>query len=393
MFDHSVVSQLIEFIRGLDLSWIINHIPLPHVGVGGGVEAKEKVDLIQTLEFAGIFVLGTGAVFGLGLAFAAKKFAVKRDPRIDQVRDHLAGAHCGACGYAGCEQYAEAVVENPDVPPNLCTPGGEKSAKMVALITGKQAVATEPKFSRIMCQGDWTKSVKKFKYEGVQDCRAAVLAGGGDKSCIYGCLGYGTCERVCPFDAIHMNENHLPVVDVGKCTGCRKCEAACPKKVIEVLPGGKAVLVACHSKDRGADTRKKCQVGCIACGACVKVCPFDAPYIENNVSRINLDKCRVCGLCVRKCPTKAIVDHMPTRPKAFIIEEKCIGCNACMKICPVNAAYGELKKVHTIDQSKCIGCGLCTARCPKQAIDGTFNAKAVFEAAEKKKKAKEKAAA
>ncbi len=393
MFDHTILSQLIEFLKGLDLAGIINHIPLPHVGVGGGVEAKEKVDLIQTLEFTAIFVLGVGAVFGFGLAFAAKKFAVKRDPRIDQVREHLAGAHCGACGYPGCEQYAEAVVQNPDVPPNLCTPGGEKSAKMVALITGKQAVVTEPKFSRIMCQGDWTKSVKRFKYEGVQDCRAAVLAGGGDKACMYGCLGYGTCEKVCPFDAIHMNENHLPVVDVGKCTGCRKCEIACPKKVIEVLPGSKAVLVACHSKDRGADTRKNCQIGCIACGACVKVCPFDAPSIENNVSRIDLDRCRVCGLCVRKCPTKAIVDLMPTRPKAFIIEEKCIGCNACMKICPVNAAYGELKKVHTIDQSKCIGCGLCTARCPKQAIDGTFNAKAVFEAAERKKKAREKAAA
>ncbi len=375
--------ELVEIINSL-LS-IINHFPLPQAGVGGGIEAKESVDFVQTITFTFVFVFGVGAVFGLGLAFAAKRFSVKRDPRIDQVREYLAGAHCGACGFAGCEQYAEAVVTKPEVAPNLCTPGGERTARIVALITGKEPVAAEPKFSRIMCQGDWSKSLKRFKYEGVHDCRAAVLAGGGDKACVYGCLGYGTCAKVCPFDAIHMNENNLPVVDVSKCTGCRKCEMACPKKVIEVLPGSKAVVVACHSKDRGPETRKKCQIGCIACGACVKVCPFEAVTLEDNLSRINLDKCRVCGLCVRKCPTKAIVDHMPTRPKAFVVEDRCIGCNICMKVCPVNAAYGEMKKPHTIDPDRCIGCGICTAKCPTQAIDGTFNAKEVFEAAAKKK--------
>ncbi|MGE5893395.1 MAG: 4Fe-4S binding protein, partial [bacterium] len=261
--------------------------------------------------------------------------------------------------------------------------------EMVAFITGKKAVAREPIFARIMCQGGWTKSAKRFKYEGVQDCRAAVLAGGGDKSCIYGCLGYGTCMRVCPFGAITMNDDHLPVVDMAKCTGCRKCEQACPKKVIEVLPGSKAVIVACHSRDKGGDTRKNCSIGCIACGMCEKVCPFDAPKVENNLSRINLDKCRVCGLCVPKCPTKAIVDFIPSRSKAFIRPEICIGCNTCMKVCPVNAAAGELKKKHAIDQSKCIGCGICTARCPVQAIDGTFNAPEVFRKAAEKKAAKQ----
>jgi Na+-translocating ferredoxin:NAD+ oxidoreductase RNF subunit RnfB len=386
MYDYNIITEIIKTILNIDFLSIINHIPIPYTGVGGGIDAKEHVDLLATLKFTFIFVLGVGALFGLGLAFAAKRFSVKMDPRIEQVREVLAGANCGACGYGGCQQYAEAVVTDADVAANLCTPGGDRTTEMVAMITGKKAEAAEPVFSRIMCQGDWKKSVKRFKYEGVEDCRAAVLAGGGDKACTYGCLGYGTCARVCPFDAIHMSEDNLPVVDITKCTGCRKCEAACPKNVIEVLPAGRAVLVACHSKDSGRDTRKNCQVGCIACGACVKVCPFEAVTLEGYVSRINLDKCRVCGLCVRKCPTKAIVDHIPTRSKAFVIEDKCIGCNACMKVCPVNAAYGELKKPHTIDQDKCIGCGICTARCPKQAIDGTFNAPEVFKKAEEKKR-------
>jgi Na+-translocating ferredoxin:NAD+ oxidoreductase RNF subunit RnfB len=356
-----------------------------YAGVGGGVEAKEQVDLLPVVKWTLVFLAGVGTVFGLGLAFAAKRFAVAINPKVEQVKDVLAHAHCGACGYAGCEQYAEAVVNNPDVAPNLCTPAGARGAEAVALITGKKAEAREPIFARIMCQGGRSRSVKRFKYEGVQDCRAAVLAGGGDKSCAYGCLGYGTCARVCPFGAMSMSDDHLPVVDIQKCTGCRKCEQACPKRVIEVLPASRQVLVACHSKDKGVDTKKNCQVGCIACGKCVKICPFDAPSVANNLSRIDIDRCRVCGLCVAGCPTKAIIDFIPRRPKAEVTAA-CIGCQICSKVCPVNAASGEPKKQHAIDQTKCIGCGICTAKCPVQAIKGTFNTSAVLAAAAAKKK-------
>ncbi|MEW5746103.1 MAG: 4Fe-4S binding protein [Nitrospirota bacterium] len=357
---------------------------LASAGVGGGVEAKERVDFIPLVKFTLIFLAGLGTVFGAGLAFASKKFAVKIDPRVEQVKDCLAHAHCGACGYAGCEQYAEAVVNNPEVSPALCIPAGAKGAEKVALITGKKAEVKEPEFARVMCQGGSSRSTKRFKYEGVEDCRAAVLAGGGDKACIYGCLGYGTCAKVCPFGAISMSGDNLPVIDMAKCTGCRKCESACPKRVIEVLPASKAVLVACHSKDKGVEVRKNCQVGCIACGKCAKVCPFDAAKVESNLSRIDLGKCRVCGQCVAVCPTKAVVDFIPQRPKAAVTD-KCIGCQICSKVCPVNAASGEPKKKHAVDQSRCVGCGICTAKCPVQAIEGTFNTAAVLAAAAARK--------
>lgn len=388
MFDLS--TEIVSLVHQL-LQAAGHYIPVPLAGVGGGVEAKEHIDVVPLVKFTLIFLAGLGTVFGLGLAFAAKRFSVQIDPRVEKVKDVLAHAHCGACGYAGCEQYAEAVVNNPDVPPNLCVPAGAKAAETVALITGKKAEIREPQFARIMCQGGSSKSVKRFKYEGVQDCRAAILAGGGDKACRYGCLGYGTCSRVCPFGAITMTEDNLPYVDIIKCTGCRKCEAACPTKVIEVLPASRQVLVTCHSKDKGGDTRKNCDVGCIACGICVKVCPFDAPSVANNLSRIDLDKCKVCGLCVPKCPTKAISDFIPHRSKAFVMDN-CIGCQICAKVCPVDAPSGELKKMHSIDKDKCIGCGICTAKCPVQAIDGTFNAPEVFAAAAEKKKRKAEAA-
>jgi electron transport complex protein RnfB len=383
MFDlQGIINDVLSWVYFIDFS----HFLVPVAGVGGGVEAKEHVAFMPLLKFTLIFLASIGALFGLGLAFAAKKFSVKVNPKVEQVMDVLAHAHCGACGYAGCEQYAEAVVKNPDVPPNLCIPGGKRTCEAVAFITGKKAEAIEPHFARIMCQGDRSRSVRKFIYEGIEDCRAVILAGGGDKACRYGCLGYGTCERVCPFGAITMTDERLPFVDINTCTGCRKCESACPTKVIEVLPASKQVLVTCHSKDRGVDTKKNCQVGCIACGICAKICPFDALTIENNLSRIDINKCRVCGLCVQKCPTKAITDFIPKRAKAFVLDT-CIGCEICTKVCPVNAVSGTPKEKHIIDQSQCIGCGICTALCPVQAIDGTFNAAEVFAAKEKESQA------
>lgn len=387
MQGHSKITRISLLIAALLLSCS----SALYAGVGGGVEARESVDLIAVIKFTLIFLAGLGATFGIGLAIAAKRFAVQIDPRVEKVKDVLAHAHCGACGYAGCEQYAEAVVNKPDVSPNLCIPAGAKGAEAVALITGKKAEVQEPQFARIMCQGGWSKSRKRFKYEGVLDCRAAILSGGGDKACRYGCLGYGTCSRVCPFGAITMTGDHLPFVDITKCTGCRKCEATCPTKVIEVIPASKMVLVTCHSKDKGGDTKKNCDVGCIGCGICVKVCPFDAPSLQKNLSRIDIDKCRICGLCVRKCPTKAVSDFLPLRSKAFVLDN-CIGCQICTKVCPVDAPSGELKKMHVINKDKCIGCGICTAKCPVQSIDGTFNAQEVFAAAAEKKKKKAEAA-
>jgi electron transport complex protein RnfB len=383
-------AQILTIIHHL-LQMVASHAPVPLAAAGVGGEGQVSIDVFSVIKVTVLFVAGVAAVFGVGLAVAAKKFSVQVDPKVERVREVLAGANCGACGFAGCQSYAEAVVANPDVSPNLCTPGKGATAEAVALITGKKAEEKEPEFARIMCQGSWSKAVKRFKYEGVQDCRAAILAGGGDKACRYGCLGYGTCSRVCPFGAMTMTDDHLPFVDITKCTGCRKCEAACPTKVIEVLPASREVLVTCHSKDKGGDTRKNCQVGCIACGICVKVCPFDAPSVNNSLSKIDLNKCKVCGLCVSKCPTKAISDFIPRRSKA-VVKENCIGCQICAKVCPVNAPSGELKKMHVIDKNACIGCGICTAKCPVQAIDGTFNAAEVQAAAAEKKNRKAAAA-
>src|SRR5512145_646063 len=304
---------------------------VPMVGVGGSVETLEKVPFDIVLY--GLVVLAAlGVVFGIALAIVAARFIVKVDPKVEQVRETLPGANCGACGFAGCMGYAEAVVGNPDVASNLCAPGKGTVAEKVAQITGKAAAKVDPKIARVFCQGGKSKSQRKFIYTGVMDCTAAVLAAGGDKYCEFGCLCYGTCMRACPFGAITMSADNLPIIDREKCTACGKCVAACPKQVIELARMSKPVVISCHSRDKGIDVKKKCQVGCIACGICVRTCPVDAIRIDNNLARIDHTKCITCGLCVKKCPTSAIHDYSAPRPKAFIDPSKCEGIDVCAKV-------------------------------------------------------------
>jgi len=358
---------------------------VPLVAAEGPVDATGIVP-VSTVYLTLIVLAGLGIVFGVALAIVASRFVVKVDPKVEQVRETLPGANCGACGFAGCMGYAEAVVGNPDVAVSLCAPGKSAVAEKIAVITGKKAEKVDPKIARVFCQGGTSLSQRKFIYIGVQDCAAAVLAAGGDKSCEYGCLGYATCMRACPFDAITMSADNLPIINPEKCTACGKCVAACPKQVIELAKASKAVVISCHSRDKGVDVKKKCQVGCIACGICVRTCPVDAIKIDNNLARIDHEKCIVCGLCVKKCPTSAIKDYISVRPKAHIDPAKCVGIDVCAKVCPVNAISGDIRAVHVVNQEKCIGCRMCESRCPKKAITMV---EVHAEAAEKKSKTQE----
>ena len=62
-----------------------------------------------------IIVSGLGIFFGLALSYASKKFEVKPDENIEKIRGLLPGANCGACGFTGCDQYAEAVAGGAEI--------------------------------------------------------------------------------------------------------------------------------------------------------------------------------------------------------------------------------------------------------------------------------------
>jgi ferredoxin len=249
---------------------------------------------------------------------------------------------------------------------NLCAPGGSELTEKIAAVMGIKAGTAQKKTAIIHC-GIVQGCDKKYNYEGIKDCRAAVLLAGGDKSCIYGCLGFGTCQSVCPFDAIYKKENGVYCVDTEKCTACGKCVDVCPKNLIELVPFKNKVQVLCNSHNKGKETRAQCPMGCIACKICEKNCPVNAIKVIDNVAVIDQEKCISCGICAAKCPRNIIIDPVGQRKKAFI-DDTCVGCTLCAKKCPVNAISGEKKEKHVVDPEKCVGCGICVDACPKKSI-------------------------
>ena len=252
---------------------------------------------ILTLGFLGLF-------FGVGLAIASKKLAVKVDPRLEQVHGLLPGSNCGACGGAGCFGFAEGLLSGK-FSAEACRVSSDKIKEEIAKLLGKNLEKKVKKIVALYCNGG--KRVKnKFLYKGIEDCVSANLVLGGQKACFWGCLGFGTCEKVCPFDALKMSEEGLPVVDPKKCKACNKCVVACPKKLFLLVPVNNKVYVACSSGDSGKDTKAVCPVGCIACKLCEKSCKFDAIHVVDNLAVIDYNKCTSCGECVKVCPMKTI---------------------------------------------------------------------------------------
>lgn len=256
-----------------------------------------------------VLVLGLlAAVFGIMLVSASRVFKVESDPREAEVRACLAGANCGACGYAGCDAYAAAIAKG-EAPINLCGPGGEETAKSIAHIMGLDNAETEGRKAFVACSGICGRVRVRFKYNGPQDCAAAMLFGGrGDKQCSHACIGLGSCVKACKFEALSVVDG-IARVDTSKCVGCGACAAACPKRIIKLVPESRRYAVACGTKEKGMTVMKVCDAGCIGCMKCYHSCPKGAIIMENNLARIDHTKCDNCGLCAEVCP-REIIRHI-----------------------------------------------------------------------------------
>lgn len=245
-----------------------------------------------------------GLFFGVGLAYASKKFEVKVDEKIAMIREALPGANCGACGQTGCDGFAEGVAVGTCAV-NGCPVGGTAVTAKIAEIMGVEADAAEEKTARVKCAGSFSKSKAKFAYGGIQDCAAAANLHGGPMACSYGCVGMGSCVRECAFGAIEVVDG-VARVNESKCTSCGKCVRVCPKRIIAIVPKCAETTVTCSSLDKGNVVRKNCSVGCIGCGKCSKVCPVGAVKMNGTLAGIDYSLCTNCGECRKECPTKAI---------------------------------------------------------------------------------------
>ena len=255
--------------------------------------------------FPVLLLLGIAIFCAILLTVASVFFAVKEDETAIAIRDCLPGANCGACGYSGCDGYAKALADKSTDKTNLCVPGGDNTAREIASILGVEAADVVEKVAYVACNGTCEVVQKKFEYQGHKTCLTANMAYSGDRFCNYACLGYGDCVKVCPQNAITI-ENGVSRVNPRKCIGCGICVRECPNGIIHLINDTSRVIVECSNHDKGAVTRKACSNGCIGCMKCEKTCPRGAIKVIDNLATIDYSLCTGCGSCVAVCPVHCI---------------------------------------------------------------------------------------
>jgi Na+-translocating ferredoxin:NAD+ oxidoreductase subunit B len=318
-----------------------------------------------------ILAMAATALAAGAMAFIARRIRNKNHVRFDRVRRAMPGFDCGACGFAGCIDYAAAVAEGR-TDGGSCVPGGAKTAHGIADALGTAAVIKEPVMAVVHCNGGIDQAKRTARYDGIIDCRAALLIANGYRSrqpCIEGCIGLGSCVRACPFGAISMTAGQLAAVDRNTCTGCGVCVSSCPRGLLSLIPEAHKIYLACTSHGRGEEVTSVCSAGCTACGACVAITPSGAIFMHDNLPRLDYGTPGENFLAAAsRCPSKCFIDLVKVRPKANI-DTKCDGCGECLRICPVPQAITGRRGIrHVINKELCIGCGRCLTVCHVRAI-------------------------
>lgn len=260
-----------------------------------------------------IILGGIALASGIVLYFVSQKFYVKEDTRVAEVERLLPGVNCGACGKAGCHDFATACckADATDFKQLHCTVGGNSVMKKIADVLGFTQEEKEETVAVLRCQRTCQNAPSKFEYTGLKSCRLVSQISTSQSECPYGCVRLGDCVSVCKFGALKIDkEKGIPVVDEKKCVSCGACVEICPKKLFEIRPkgkDGKRVYVACRNQQKGAIARKNCSAACIGCMKCTKINP--KIKVESNLSYIptTVDAERYGQELAENCPTGAIV--------------------------------------------------------------------------------------
>ncbi|MGE4299230.1 MAG: RnfABCDGE type electron transport complex subunit B [Desulfovibrionaceae bacterium] len=269
-----------------------------------------------------IVLFGLGLVAAAILSIASVLLAVEEDPRVAAVSECLPGANCGGCGYAGCDAYAAAVVTDPAVPANGCVAGGADVAAAVGKLTGKAAGGGLPKVSFRRCSKAEGNVARKYDYQGVTSCAAAMLLDGGPDACKFSCVGFGDCVKACPFSAMYIGDDNMVHIIDEFCTSCGICTRTCPNGILEIIPREARVQVFCSSQDKGPQVKAVCEVGCISCQSCIKKCPANAVSMRDNRIYIDHEACMAYGpSCEEACSTKCPRDILRILTKATEAKE------------------------------------------------------------------------
>lgn len=262
---------------------------------------------METILTAVGFMAALGLTLASLLVLANRRLYVYEDPRIDAVEELLPKANCGACGTAGCRQFAEKLVKG-EIEPGKCTVNAKEMNQVIADFLGVDLGGGERRVARLACAGGSHVAQIRASYDGVQSCRAAALVAGGGKGCSWGCLGFGDCAEVCDFAAIRLDRHGLPSVAEDKCTACGDCVTVCPKDLFSLHPVSHRLWVACKNQELGDEAEHQCQVVCTACGRCAQDSPEGLIEIRNNLASIDYGKNALASkVAIERCPTGAIV--------------------------------------------------------------------------------------
>ncbi len=250
---------------------------------------------------------GLGLAAGILLTVFSKLFGIGQNQALMDVKDALPSINCGACGFSGCDGYAEAVCKGEKL--NLCIPGGDETARKLSTITGREFEAVIPLTAVVRCNGCRSVTGDKYDYQGEMSCAACAMYFGGRGRCHIGCIGLGDCVKKCIYGAIHIVHG-IAVVDRKLCAGCKMCISSCPQGLFDVHDACKTIEVTCSSTDTPKQTRLSCAHGCIACRRCEKTCKVGAIKIKDNHASIDHQICTNCGDCLNVCPVQCISNHV-----------------------------------------------------------------------------------
>ena len=262
---------------------------------------------MNTILISALVALAVAFLLGLLLGIFKQVFYVEVDPKVEEIRSCLPGANCGACGFPGCDGFANAVASGK-APTNGCTVGANEVATKVAKLMGVEASTSVKQVAHLLCQGCHSVCKPKGHYVGVKSCTAAKLGVNGIKECDWSCIGFGDCAVACPFNAITVTDDGLVNIDKTRCTGCGICVNTCPQKVLKLFPEntkGALALCSCTNPKKQV-IMKNCKRGCIKCGKCERSCEPGALKLVNGIPQIDYSLCDSCGKCVDGCPTKVL---------------------------------------------------------------------------------------